>query len=198
MCLIGICGRSGSGKSTVSGHYRDLGYIVIDADLVGRSVMKPGDPCVRELAAAFGNDILNSDGTVNRKALAAHAIPDALLRNRLNTITHKYILAEFDRLTAQAESIVFVDAPLLFESGYNKKCKYIIGVISEDRLCIQRITARDSLDSETASVRISSQNDNRFIRENCDYIIENNTTVGQLIEKSDIILEIIRKQERFI
>ena len=99
MKIIGITGRSGSGKSAVSALYRQLGYTVADADRVARQVLEPGSPCLAKLAAAFGPDAFTAQGAVDRQKLAARAFRDETSTQTLIDITHPEIVA---RLLAAA------------------------------------------------------------------------------------------------
>ena len=191
--VIGLCGRSGSGKSTVGEYYRSLGINYIDTDIVSREVTAAGSPCLAELADRFGADILKPDGSLDRPLLAMRGMKDASSHALLNAITHKYIIARTKELIGG--DITVIDAPLLFESGLDAECDAVIGVIASDRACIRRIRKRDGIDLKTARVRLGRQKDNGFLRSKCDYIIENNSTVGALIKKARAAMDEIR--ERF-
>jgi dephospho-CoA kinase len=133
--IFGITGQTGAGKSAVCAYLKEAGYHVIDADAVSRQVMGPGSGCAKELAEFFGTDILNADGTLNRKLLGAIAFGDNEKLAALNRITHPYILKEvFSRAQAAFKSgagVVFFDAPTLFESGAYKNCDYVISVLAQ-------------------------------------------------------------------
>ena len=122
MKIIGITGRSGSGKSAVSALYRQLGYTVADADLVARQVLEPGSPCLAKLAEAFGDDLLTPEGTVNRQLLADRAFRDEAGTQKLVSITHPEIIARLltaaDEAKRRGEALFFVDG-LLESSDYS-------------------------------------------------------------------------------
>jgi dephospho-CoA kinase len=115
--------------------------------------------------------------------------------NKLNEITHRHILAEVRRRIDAAKDmgreVVIVDAPLLFESGFDRECNYIIGVISDDETSVKRVTARDNIDQNTARKRLEKQKSNDFLKANCHFIIENNSTVEELLRRAREIYDTI-------
>lgn len=117
MKIIGITGRSGSGKSAVSALYRQLGYTVADADLVARQVLEPGSPCLAKLAEAFGDDLLTPEGTVNRQLLADRAFRNEASTQKLVSITHPEIIARLlaaaDEAKRRGEALYFVDGAVI-------------------------------------------------------------------------------------
>ena len=190
--IIGLCGRTGSGKSTVGEYYRSLGINYIDTDKISREVTAAGSPCLAELAGYFGDGILNADGTLNRPLLASVAMNDPAGYARLNAITHRYIIARTKELIKG--DITVIDAPLLFESGLDKECDTIIGVVASDPACIRRVRRRDGIDAKTARARLAKQKDNAFLAEHCDHIIENTSTRRALISKARQALESIKER----
>ena len=188
MTVIGLCGGSGSGKTTASSVMASLGAAVIDTDRVYREICIPGSPCVRELASSFGDDILLPDGSLDRTKLGAIVFSDDGARAELNRITHRYIAEETKRLLASYEAegkaSAVIDAPLLFESGFNAFCDITVGVTADEETRIARITARDGISRERAAARIASQLSDIELRRRCDRIIENND--GQTRFISDV------------
>src|SRR6185436_4580908 len=89
--LVGLTGSIATGKSTVSEMFRRLGCEVIDADLLAREVVAPGEPALAEIAEEFGRDVLQPDGALDRKKLGAIVFGDAARRKRLEQITHPAI-----------------------------------------------------------------------------------------------------------
>ena len=124
MKLIGLTGGIGSGKSTVASLCRERGWRVVDADGIARDVVKPGKPALSELAAAFGEEILLADGSLNRKELARRAFADKEHTELLNSITHPRIQEETQRqfATARGDGCDFAvyDMPLLVDNGLDK------------------------------------------------------------------------------
>ena len=183
---IGLCGRSGSGKGYVSDVFAALGVPAIDTDAVYRDLSGPADvpsACMQELSRAFGEKILNPDHSLNRRAMAAivFAADGAEARNTLNRITHAHILRETRRLAEryakEGYRFVLIDAPLLFESGFDEFCRYTVCVTAPDSICIERIMSRDGVTEEEARRRLSAQIPLEELTRRCDYTVVNDGTV---------------------
>ena len=167
--LIGLCGRSGSGKGTVASFFGEYGVPSVDTDAVWRSLTGPsGDggkvgECVAAVAEVFGEGAVLSDGSLNREYVASlvFSADGAEKRELLNRTSHPFILKETERLAAEFKEkgfcAVIIDAPLLFESGIDKKCDFIIATDAPDNVLIDRIVVRDGVSRERASERIASQ-----------------------------------------
>ena len=117
-CILGLTGGIGSGKSTVTRILRELGATTIDADAIVHELQGPGQPMLRELAAAFGGEILTADGALDRKALGAIVFRDEKARARLGEIVHAPVIGEMMRRAKAAvdrgDPLVVLDIPLLF------------------------------------------------------------------------------------
>ena len=187
MKIIGLCGGSGSGKTTATEIFASLGAAVIDTDLVWHELCRPGSDCVRELADEFGHDIIDGDGGLDRLALGAIVFADSVKRARLNAISHALIKDETVRRLHMYESSGYdaavVDAPLLFESGFDKLCCVTVGVVTDRETRIARIIARDGIDKARAEARIAAQITDEELRRRCDYIIVNDGDKNALYER---------------
>ena len=198
MIKIGICGSSGSGKGYICKLFSTYGYKWIDTDKVYRDLATPKSECVKELREYFGNSILNPDGSLNRKELSKCVFEGEKANqnlNKLNEITHFYIRKETERIIEQSEQNgykgVLVDAPVLFESGFDKMCDATICVTAPTELKLKRIVNRDNITLEKATSRIKSQLSDDELRKKCTYEIDNSE--GANIEKQ--ILSIIASLE---
>lgn len=189
MKIIGLCGRSGSGKSTASEVFRRFGCGIINADEVSRSIMGAGSACLSELCEHFGSDIIRDDGTLNRRLLASRAFSDGEKAKLLNAVTHKYIVKEIEnRISASDCESVVLDAPLLFEAGLQEKCDAIIGVIAPDNICISRAAQRDGISEEEAEKRLANQHGNDFLLTYCTHIINNSGTKEELEANAEQVI----------
>lgn len=196
--VLALTGGTGAGKGVVAQLLTDYGIPVLDTDYVCRMVYEPGQPCLAALADAFGTDILLPDGTLNRPALAARVFGepnDAVRRKKLDTlnhIAHTYILAYCRTWLAQQREkgipAACIDAPQLFESGFDRESDYIIGVTADKETRISRIMARDRITREAAEQRIAAQYDDAFFREHCDTILRNDGARDALIPRVEALL----------
>lgn len=158
MTVIGLTGPTGAGKSVIARRFEQAGAFIIDADKLAREVTEKGHPCLLALAAYFGNDILNDDGTLDRAALAYKAFATSETRQALNDITHPQIIARSEELlSACTAPVAVIDAPLLFESGMDRLCDRTIAVIAPLAVRKARIMARDGITGDQADRRIAAQ-----------------------------------------
>lgn len=190
MKIVGLTGGSGTGKGTVATIFAKYGIPSVDTDAVYHELLRTDKALTAELTSAFGKNILGKDGMIDRKALAAAVFgkqnTPALLHT-LNQITHKYIMSETKkRLTTYEKAsapAALIDAPLLFEAGWNVWCDTVIGVIADRETRILRVIKRDGIDRAAAERRIDAQQDNGFFLEHCDIVLENNGDTDSLREK---------------
>jgi len=191
--VIGLTGGTGTGKSLISEFFAQNGFEVIDYDKVTREVYAPGSECLEEITKAFGKDILNADGTLNRRMLGSIVFSDSEKLALLNKTVYKYILASTDeKINNSKDKKLLLDAPTLFDAGLEEKCDYVVGVIADKDLRLKRIMARDGIDSVHAQNRINSQKSDEFFRENCDFIIENNADKNNVCTCVNNILKSIK------
>lgn len=184
MKIIGLCGGSGAGKGEVCRIFEKHGIPSVDTDAVSRLVMEKGMKCYTEVVEAFGNDILDIQGRIIRKKLAAVIYENTDKKKLLESITHKHIIAstleKIKDFENQGYKYAIVDAPLLFESGMDKMCYKTVAVISDEENRIRRIMMRDGITREFAVSRIRVQISNDELKEKCDYVIYNNSDLDGL------------------
>ena len=170
--IIGLTGPTGSGKSSASKTCLELGLKLVDCDKIARIAVEKDSNGLKAVVSAFGKDILNTDGTLNRKSLAKIAFSSkektALLNDTIFPFIKELVLNE----TKQGK--ILLDAPTLFESGINKICFKTVAVLSDKQNRLERIIERDSLTKEEALLRMSAGKDDDFYLKNADYIIYNN------------------------
>ena len=179
MLVAGLTGKTGAGKSTVASYLKSKGCFIIDGDIVAREIVMPLSPCLKELAEAFGEDILLADGSLDRKALAQKAFSSPQGVAMLNNITHPHIKRRFEELLTEAEaqgfSVAIIDAAALLESDCKALCEKIIVVHADEKIRLERILTRDGITREQALTRINGQQDDNYYLRQADIIIYNNS-----------------------
>ncbi|HBL83812.1 MAG: dephospho-CoA kinase [Clostridiales bacterium GWF2_38_85] len=192
MLKIGLCGGMGAGKTIVGKLLDEFGIPCISSDELARVAVEKGNKCLEELTEYFGKKIIYPDGTLNRSVLAAIAFSSPENSEMLNKITHPYITELLNQriLTLETDSkAVFIDAPLLFESGLDREFDFNVAVVADTDIRVSRAIMRDGISAEQALARIGKQKSNEFLIENCDYYIENNVSLDKLREKVEMLLQ---------
>ena len=162
--LIGLTGKTGAGKSTVSKMLEGFGAFIIDGDKVAREVLNLSPDLELKLKAAFGSDIYEN-GVLLRKELAKRAFSSHENTELLNSIFHPVInkrLFELSNEAFKTHSVAVVDAAAVIESGFYKSCDCLITVYAPESIRLERIMRRDSLTKEEAMRRINAQKDDEF------------------------------------
>ncbi len=177
MTVIGLTGISGSGKGYVCSFFNEYNITALDCDKVVHALYAENEDCKRELLEIFGGRVLASDNTVDRKYLAFVVFSDAAALAKLNEVVHRYVINEVELFIAKAEEnsqkAVIIDAPQLFESGFDKRCDVIISVVCDLQTRIERICRRDCITPEKAMARIASQKSDEYLTERSDFVIHN-------------------------
>ncbi len=180
MIIVGLTGPTGAGKSSAAAICKSLGVKHIDCDLIARKATERGEEGLIAVANAFGRDILDDDGTLNRKVLAEKAFKDKdsteLLNKTLLPIIHKMVLKEIDC------DRVLLDAPTLFESGADEICHKTVAVLADKEIRLGRILSRDNITDEQALLRINAGKPDDFYKEKCDFVIYNNSDENTFID----------------
>jgi len=193
MKIVGITGLIGSGKSTLSSYIKTKGYKIVDADNISRDITKKDRIGYTKVVEEFGRDILSSNGEIDRAKLSKTVFNDKNALKKLNDTLHPLIFQEIDRQldSYKDEKILFLDAPLLFETKLDKKCDEIILVVCDEEVQISRIQKRDTKDYDSAKKIIDSQIAKEFKIEKSDYIIDNNCEIERFYFKVDLIMRIL-------
>jgi len=162
MLHMGLTGNIASGKSHATQVFAELGARIIDADVIAHGLLVTGTPTYARVVDSFGQLILNSDKSINRKVLGEIVFGDAERRATLNGIIHPEVRVEVQRQIAllanqHPTGIVIVDAALMVESGSYKMYDRLIVVYCDPMLQLGRLMAREGLNAEQAKARINSQ-----------------------------------------
>ena len=198
MLKIGLAGGSGSGKGIVSSLFSLSGIPAIDCDAVYHDMISRDTTLTRELAAAFGEEILSRDGGVDRRVLFDVAFRDFERRNRLNEISHRRIRAVLhewmDRAEKQGIPAILVDAPLLFESGFDRECDLSIAVTAPYELRVERIMQRDGITRPRAEARIAAQISDEELARRADLVLQNDGDLAHFMKEIIRVLNTINKR----
>ena len=197
MRIYGITGGTGSGKSEAARRFAELGFAIIDADMIGHEVIAPGGAAEKAVIDAFGHAVV-TDGVIDRGKLGARVFSDDDARKRLNAIVHPAIgMAIAMRCAALAEQrhdAVIIDAALIAENG--KKDDFLSGLIVvtcpvDER--VRRLVERRGLDEAEARRRIAAQTPPERKLAVADWVIDNSGSREELRDRIDAIAEELTK-----
>ncbi|XP_078722009.1 dephospho-CoA kinase domain-containing protein [Lampetra fluviatilis] len=178
MFLVGLTGGIASGKSTVASIFRELGCPVIDADEIARLVVEPGRPALKKIVEFFGEEVLHSDGRLNREKLGAIIFAEPQKRRLLNSITHpdirRHMLKQILWHFVRGYHYVILDVPLLFENKtMSRFIKHSIVVYCDPESQLSRLMQRNSLSRHEAELRVRAQIPLDQKRLLADHVIDN-------------------------
>lgn len=186
MLTVGLTGGIGSGKTTVSNLFENLGVAIIDTDIIARELVNDNSSVLNEMVDVFGSSILKQNGTLDRKKLAQMVFNQRTQKQQLENILHPKIRIEVNSKiqTFNAKTIppqyVIVVIPLLFETGFSDLINRVLVVLSDEKIRIERVKQRDNRDMDEIRSIISSQvTDERRIS-GADDIIKNNNNFKDL------------------
>ena len=194
MKIIGLTGPSGAGKGFSYHFFKKLDIPCIDTDDVYHKLLLPPSTCVDELVKNFGTEILQNNGSVDRKILANIVFSDESHKKLelLNQTTHKYVLDKTVSMLSEYKKAgkvaAVIDAPLLFESGIDKECDFTVAVISDENVRVDRIMSRDSITREAAEMRVHAQKSDDFYTSMATYSVTNNSDMKSLELQLEAIL----------
>lgn len=185
--VLGLTGGIASGKSTADAFFLKRNLPVIDSDVIAHDILNIDQLAYKKVISYFGQDILNSDRTLNRKKLGQIVFNDQSKLNVLNQITHPLIFSEIeDKITRNKllkKPVVIVDAPLLFETKVKDYCDKTLLIAVPEELQLQRLMTRDRLNKTEALNRIKTQMPLSQKEKLADYVITNTGTIKELETK---------------
>ncbi len=197
MPIIGLTGVPGAGKSLVAKYLEERGAIILSGDEAGREVVGKVPIILKRLVHAFGESILNKDGSLDRRLVGQIAFSDPEARGKLNRIIHPHLLKTLktwikQRRARSPKKLLVVDAALIFEWGIADWFDYILVVTARRDLRIKRMMD-SGLSKKEAADRISSQIPQRTKAALADYVIENNAGRSILRKKVDEFLDLLQR-----
>lgn len=183
--VLGLTGGMGSGKTTVAGIFRRFGAGIIDVDQVARELVMPGRPALKEIVRCFGHEVLNEDGTLDRRRLGDIVFNNREELARLDAIMYPRMFREVRRRLRKMEErrhgngdgayrrAVVIDAAILLEAGMDRLADKVIAVYAKDEIRAERIIKRTGLSHEDALARMRAQGPQSCKVERADFVIDN-------------------------
>lgn len=187
--IIGLTGGIACGKSTVSRMLAERDARIIDADLIAREVVRPGEEAWSLVVERFGRDILLANDELDRAKLGSLVFSDEQARLDLNAIVHPAIRGRMRQLTKEAQeegiALIVLDIPLLYESKLEYMVEKVVVVYCTVNLQLERLMKRNGFDEEEARRRIASQMSIEDKRLRADYVIDNSGTLTETEQQVD-------------
>jgi dephospho-CoA kinase len=198
--ILGLSGGIATGKSIVAGFFSALGASVIDADAIVHELQAPGTPVLDEIAEAFGSDLIDAEGGLDRNALGAIVFSDPTARRRLEQIVHPKVIATMAERVASAQAtntpLIVLDIPLLFErsesssnQGPTTSFDATVLVYAPENLQLERLMNRDGCDREAALQRIRAQLPIESKKDMADIVIDNSGSLEETQNQTRMLFE---------
>ena len=196
MLIVALTGGIGSGKSTVGQIFQDLGAIVTDSDQLARDVVERGTTGFDQIIAAFGDEVLKN-GDLNRAALADLVFKDPAKRKQLEQITHPLIRKAFAKIveSANGDSIVVNQIPLLVESNHDYKFDHVITVSASEAVRIERLLKR-GMNLTQIQQRLQAQSNDAQREKISDSIIRNDGSQTDLLSEVEKVWELLQVKNK--
>lgn len=197
MIIVGLTGSVGTGKSTVTNFFRELGAYIIDWDELARKVTHPNLKAWKGIVEYFGKDFLNEDLTINRQKLAEIVFPDKEKVTKLNQIVHPEVFKEDERITNEIKSLdpdalIIKDIPLLFEVTRPIFVDKVVVVSASEQTQLRRLEEK-GMSREDAQNRIKSQLPLEEKIKSADFVINNDGPPEETKRQVEKIYSLLRK-----
>ena len=188
---VAVTGGAGSGKTSVCNRLKELGVKVISADEMAREAVAPGSTAFKKIVRYFGNTVLLSDGTLNRKILRRMITDDDDARLAMERFIHNEIAKLILKNVVCAEKegcrMVVIEVPLLFELDMKEKFDWVVVVIADKELRVKRLMERDQTSRDEAMDLINVQMQDKEKIDRADYVVWNEGSMEKLVESVDIL-----------
>lgn len=183
--IIGLTGGIASGKTTVAELFKRKGAVVLDADVIAHRVIQRGSPVYRKVVRYFGTQILNSDGTINRRLLGDIVFSHPERLKRLNSFIHPEVIKVIEREIKKYKKnkVIIIDAPLLIEAGLHQKVDRLVVVSCPRSVQLKRLLEEKALSVKEANLRIDSQMPLREKVKLADEVIDGAGSLKELRKK---------------
>ena len=184
MLVIGLTGSIGTGKSEVTRVLQELGAEVINADQVGHEAYTPHTESWNAVVDAFGRDILQPDGEIDRRKLGAIVFADPVQLAKLNGIMHPrmadMVAEKTEQMRSRGVQVVVVEAALMFEAGWETLVDEVWATDSPLEIVFERLMSRNGMDEQEVRKRIGSQMDIQERLDRADVVVDNSGDVAAL------------------
>ena len=192
MIIIGVTGSIGTGKTTVSGMFRRMGAVVIDADEISHQLIYPGKPAWKKIVSVFGKAVLRRDHFIDRKVLGRKVFSDSRLLKKLSGIIHPLVYKEIRGRIAKIKrsdpsGIVVVDVPLLLESGGRKQVDKVVVVAAPRDVQLSRACGKFGIGRSEVLRRIKAQMPLKEKIKAADFVIDNGGSIVSTAKQSRAI-----------
>lgn len=198
--IVGLTGGIASGKSTVAQMLAELGARIIDADVIAREIVEPGEPAWKEIRVVFGEEVFRDDDSLDREALGNVVFGDPEARRKLESLTHPRIaqrmMERAQQIRAQGHHWVIYDAALIVENGIHEWLDSLIVVAADRRVQLERVIERDTMSPEAALRRLNAQMPLEAKIAVADYVIDNNGSLDKTREQVERIYRQIETSVR--
>jgi dephospho-CoA kinase len=197
---VGLTGGIGAGKSEVSRRLAAHGAVVIDADAIAREVVAPGTPGLARVVAAFGPEVLQAGGSLDRARLGSIVFADPALRERLNAIVHPLVGERMRALEAAAgpDAIVVHDVPLIAENGLAASYDVVVVVDAPPRVQLDRLVRQRGLSREQATARMAAQASREQRLAIAGLVVDNSGSLAELDRQVGELWSELRRRARVI
>lgn len=186
--IVGVTGGIGSGKTTVTDAFAEFGIEVIDADVIARQVVEPASPALQEIRAHFGDQVIHSDGTLNRTALRELIFADEREKDWLNQLLHPLIRVGIKTSLKSASSVYCIlSAPLLLENKLTYLCDRVLVVDVSEATQVMRTMARDNTNEAQVQAIMQAQISRPERLAGADDIIDNDGPVANISAQVQVL-----------
>jgi len=194
---VAVTGGAGSGKTSVCNRLKELGVKVISADEMAREAVAPGSEALTKIVRYFGDTVLLSDGTLNRKTLRRMIIDDGEARFALERFLHHEIIELIHKNVVSAEKegcrMVVIEVPLLFELDMKERFDWVVVVSADKELRVKRLMERDQTSRDAAEDLINVQMPDEDKIGRADYVVRNEDSIEKLVDSVDVLFKNLTK-----
>lgn len=187
MVTLGVTGGLGAGKSTACQRFKENGAVIFDADSIAKEILQTNQAIQDRIVEEFGTDVIK-DGQVDTQKLASQAFSNEENQSILNNIVHPYVIEAFEKRRDELEKkigLLVVDAPLIFESGFDSHLDHTLLIFASMKMRIARALRRGNLTREEILRRMDLQMPEEDKRDLASFVIENNGSIEELNQEID-------------